>query len=416
MSSAKPLIDPEPAQSIVQLGRQAILNRDLTVHGYEILYRSAQHDSSFRVGADQMSSRSILNTFIEVGIDRVVGDHRAFVNLTRPFFTELPALPIEHDRLVLELLEDIEVDDALVEGVQKLRAQGYRIALDDYRFDPRWAPVLPHVDIVKVEVDDAQLPVIADAMGALREHGALLLAEKVEDRHQFDTLAELGFDLFQGFFFARPEIVEQPRLSNNASVILRLISRINDPDVHMAELVDLITHDPALSYKILRYVNSPASGILQEVRSIHQAVVLLGLGTIRAWTTLLAMSAFKDKPLELCNLALVRANVCERLARSAGLGDAHEAYTVGLLSILEALLDMPMEKLLAELKLPDQLTLAIVHRGGVYGSLLNCAIALERAKWDAADEIGLAAGELVEIYADSTEASFRTLHELAEMR
>ncbi|MEE4301357.1 MAG: HDOD domain-containing protein [Pseudomonadales bacterium] len=402
--------------SVVHIGRQAILDRELSVYGYEILYRSSTPDAAFRVGADQMSSRSILNTFMEVGIDRVVGDRKVFLNLTRPFFTELPALPVDADRMVLELLEDIEVDDRLIAGVTALRDKGYRIAIDDYRFEEKWEPILPLASIVKVEVDEETMPRMAGAMPRMREHDALLLAEKVETRAQFETLRELGFDLFQGFFFARPELVEQTRLSNNASVILRLISRINDPDVHMGELVELITHDPALSYKILRYVNSPASGILKEVRSIHQAVVMLGLGTIRAWTTLLAMSAFQEKPLELCNLALVRANMCERLSRETGSGDPHEAYTVGLLSILEALLDLPMERLLAELKLPDQISLAIAHRGGVYGAMLDGAMALERANWDVAERIGVSPDVLVEIYAASTEASFRTLKEIAQLR
>lgn len=398
-----------------RIGRQAIFDRSLAVYGYELLYRGPMPPDGSRPCGNLATSQTILDAFMELGIERLVADRHVFINLTRAFITGLPHLPFAPERVVLEILEDIEVDEELLHGAERLRKRGYTLAIDDYRMEPRWDPLIPSVRILKVEIDADTLARLPRCMRQLRASGALLLAEKVETREQYRLLHDLGFDLFQGFFFARPEIVEFRQLSNNQAVILTLISRIQDPEVSLHEIVALIAQDPALSFKVLRYVNSAASGRHREVASIQDAVALVGLNRIRAWATLLAMSSIQGKPLELCNIAMVRANVCERLSGDCGRGRPPEAYTVGLLSVLESLLDQSMESILDELVLPATVADALRTQAGTYGAMLRCALALEQCA-EVPDavvaELGASADRLSEIYLDSSAAAFESLAQL----
>jgi EAL and modified HD-GYP domain-containing signal transduction protein len=401
------------ACALTRVGRQAIFDRQLQVHAYELLYRRSTEDqTAVFTDGNMASSRTILDTFLDLGIERIAGPHRVFINLTRAFFTDLPPIPLDRRRIVLELLEDIEVDDLLISAVKTLHEQGYKLALDDFQFEDKWSPILPYVSVIKVEVKADNLEEIASRVPALRRYDARLLAEKVETREQYDHLHELGFDLFQGFFFARPNVVEGRRLSENQSVVMQLVSLVNDPYVTVGELCEVIVQDPALSYKILRAINSARLNVGRKIGSIHEAVVYLGLDRIRAWATLFALSGFDDKPIEVLNLGLVRANLCERISRITGSGGADECYTVGLLSILDALLDQPMETLLADLPLPQAFSDAIVHHAGPHGRALACALAMEQGRWDSAACMIADGDVLREAFMESTAAAFGILEEL----
>jgi EAL and modified HD-GYP domain-containing signal transduction protein len=365
-------VHPSPAPTI-RVGRQAIFDRQLQLYGYELLYRGPRESNG-----DRASSLTLLDAFLELGIERVVGPHRAFVNLTQRFFTELPPLPLAPGRMVLEILEDIPVDQALLDGLRALRGRGFQIALDDYQYEAKWEPVLPLVDIVKVDVPGAGWPAIEQQTAALRDRGLRLLAEKVETHQDYQRLHDLGFDYFQGFFFARPHTVTGRRMPENHAVLLRLLARINDPEVSIQELEALITQDPSLSYKVLRFINSAAVGLPRQIDSIRQAVVYMGLERIRGWATLLTLSGVEKRPQELILLGLVRAYQCETLLRLHGQGSPEKAYTVGLFSILDALLDLPMRDILGQLPLPAEVNAALLEHSGLYGKALNCALALEQ--------------------------------------
>lgn len=365
---------------LVQVGRQPILDRNLNTYGYELLYRENDRGPADMDG-DQATSRTLLNTVMEIGLQHIAGPHKVFVNLTRTFFTDLPPLPLDPEQLVLEILENIEVDDELVPGVQDLRKRGYHVAIDDYRFEPHWEPLLPLVSIIKVDILGLDLQAYRDQIHGLRKLGLILLAEKVESQSEYDLCRELGFDLFQGYFFARPNIVSGRRLAENQTVMLRLLAKINDPDVTIEQLEPLIAQDPKLSFKLLRYINSAGTGLPRQVESICQAVLFVGLNRLRAWATLFVMAARSDKPDEILSTALVRARLCESLCRALNLGTAEAGYTVGLLSILDALTDQPMSEVTAQLPLPTDITDALERQTGPYGTALECVLALERFDW-----------------------------------
>lgn len=398
----------EQAAETIQVGRQAIFDRDLEVFAYELLYRDAGGRCSI-VDGDQASSRTLLNAFMELGLERITGPHRAFVNLTRRFFVEMPDLPFEHDRVVLEVLEDVEVDEALLGGIRRLAEQGFDLAMDDYDFQPELTPILPLVRFIKVEITADNLERIAQRMPELRATGAKLLAEKVETSEQFDRLKDLGFDYFQGYFFARPNLVKADRVRESAAMVMQLLARLNDPDVPMDEVVQLVSQDPGLSFKVLRYVNSAAVGLRSKIESIQRAVVLMGIQRIRAWASLFAMAGMDGQPSEVLNLGLLRANLCERLCRLCGHGEPDTAYTVGLLSVLDAIMSRPMESLVDEMSLPESVKQAIVDHRGDYGEILASCLQLERGEWPTFACPNASRDEVIEAFAQSSESAFTTL-------
>ena len=389
------------------VGRQAIFDRNMSVYGYELLYRESDTGSVQISDGDLASSRVMLNAFMEMGLERIVGPHHAFINLTRSFFIDMPTIPFAKEQVVLELLEDLEVDDALIQSVADLAAQGYRLALDDYEFDPRWDPLLPYVSIIKVEVPAIDPNQLEQQVRNLRTHDVKLLAEKVETEEEHRLYHDQGFDYFQGYFFARPKTVTGQRLGENQLVIMQLLARLNNPNITVEELEELITKDAALSYKILRYINSAAMALPGKLDSIGQAIIYLGLRQIKAWANLIAMSRVENKPQELLYTALVRAYMCQQLIQKSGHSNPETAFTVGLLSALDLLLDAPLSEIVKELPVSDEIHSALLEKAGPFGEALACTLAYEFQHWEEAKFSKLDNHSICDIYLASTQQAFQ---------
>ena len=397
----------------IQVGRQAIFDRELEVFAYELLYRDAGGRCSFTDG-DMASSLTVLNAFMEIGLDRITGPYKAFINLTRPFFVDMPPIPFSRDRVVLEILEDVNVDEELLLGISSMAGHGFELAMDDYNFQPHLQPILPLVSYIKVEIQPGGMEELTRRMPELRATGARLLAEKVETAEQFEQLKALGFDYFQGYFFARPSIVRTDRVEEDSAMVVRLLARLNDPNVPMQEVIDLVSRDPGLSFKVLRYVNSAGIGLRSKVESIQRAVVLMGLARIRAWATLFAMAGLGNRPLEILNVGLLRANLCERLCRLCRSGTPETAYTVGLLSVLDLMLSQPLAGLMDQLPLSDEVKRAIVAHEGGYGQLLEAAVTLERNEWPHGLCADIEPAVVIEAYAASSASAFNAMELLRD--
>lgn len=369
-------------QAEVYIGRQPIFDRDLNVYAYELLFRRGGNSAGHLTDGTQATAEVIVNTFTEFGLDQVVGHHPAFINLTTDFILGKNPLPLPPDRVVLEVLEDVTVDAQLVQGVERLAGQGFTIALDDFVYDDKWLPLLRLCDIVKVEVPVLDEQRIREHLQILRKYPVKLLAEKIETREEFEHLKDLGFDLFQGYFLARPKTLRSTRIPSNQVNILRLIARLNKPGVNMDQLEDIIRTDVSISYKILRYINSASFSLPRKVESVRQAIVFLGMDAMKRWASLIAMSELHTSPSELFRLALVRARMCEHLAGARSLPNTDTYFTLGLFSALDALLGLPMAAVLNELPLDDELKSALLTHAGVMGGILQCTLAYEQPDWD----------------------------------
>ncbi len=375
------------------VGRQPIYDRALEVYAYELLYRKGNVNHATFSDGDLATTQLLINTFMEIGLENIVGSRPAFINITGDFFTGQYPLPMSHEQVVFELLETVEPTVEVINGVRGLVEQGYRIALDDYLLKRDTLPLLELASFVKLDVLTMPKDELARSVERLRRYDLMLIAEKVETPADYDACRELGFDLFQGYFFSYPDVIQTHTNTANRSVVIRLIAQLQDPSIDLREVETLIAQDVILSFRLLRYINCATFGLRREVDSIRQAIMLLGLATVRNWATLLLLSQFDDrKPRELMTIALIRARMCELLSVTDPRIDAGQAFTTGLFSLLDAMLDVPMENLLDQMPLSLPIKLALQSREGLLGTLLNDVVRYERGQWD-----GLAERDAVSI-------------------
>lgn len=364
--------------------RQPIFDRQQNVVAYELLFRHSDDNYSDVVDGDHASSHVLLNTFGSHKLESVIGKHKAFINFTRNLLLSPPDLP--RDKIVIEVLEDIRADDQVISGLESLKQAGYEIALDDFFINRDTKKMLRFANIIKVDVlalSDAQLIKYIKVLKPLK---LTLLAEKIEDYAMLEHCKKLGFDLFQGYFLCKPEIIRGVKISANRTAILRLISTLNNEDANYNEILAAVSSDTGLSYKILTLVNSAAIGLSRQIESLAQAVSLLGLDKIRNWGSFILMASNQNKPEELSVISLCRAKLCDYLGHHIGGREfAQKCFTVGLLSGLDSFLDMDMKDLIVELKLSESVENAILHGNGLEGMVLESVRHFERGAWEDID-------------------------------
>ena len=366
------------------IGRQAIYDKQLKVSAYELLSRSnAEHNEAF-VGernANHATTIVMLNALTEIGLQQLVGNHPAFINLTYDFLIGKCKIPDLRSQLVLEITEDIEVDEELIAAVKNLSDSGYMIALDDFVYHEKKLPLVEIADIIKIDILQLDEQGLREHVKKLREYDVRLLAEKVETQEEYDLCKELDFDYFQGYFFCKPNIVKSQRAPANRLTIINILAQLQDPNVQIEKLEELISQDLALSYRLLKYINSAAFALQRKVDSIHHAIVMLGLNTIRSLANLMLLSKIDDKPHELLVLAIIRARMCEELGSGIDAKMKDIYFTAGLFSVIDALMDSTMEDIVAQLPLAEILQHALLEQKGIVGEALKCCIAFERADW-----------------------------------
>jgi EAL and modified HD-GYP domain-containing signal transduction protein len=232
------------------VARQPICDAEGTVKAYELLFRASEHDGDFKDG-NLATSTVLLNTFVEIGLDRVVGSKKAFVNLTREFLIGEHPLPSRPDLLVVEVLEHIEIDEELIRGVQRLKRRGYTIALDDVAFRPELEPLLSVADIVKVDLRALPLEDLKEHCRQFRKWNVRLLAEKVETVEEFEVCRELGFELFQGYYISRPHVLQRVKSKTNKVVVLQLLNAMCSPQFSFSKLADIVKQDAGTLVPVL---------------------------------------------------------------------------------------------------------------------------------------------------------------------
>ena len=376
----------------VAVARQPILDRAEAIRGYELLYRGAGCASVAPEGA---TSNVIVRALADIGLDALVGDHKAWVNVTREFLLEVRPLPLPPERTVIELLEGQAVDEELLDVLGELRAAGFRIALDDFRFDPGWEALVAHADAVKLDIRQLRGAALGEAVERLRRPGLYLLAEKVETRAEYEHCRALGLDGFQGYFFAQPLLVEGGTVPTHQLAGLASLAQAGD-DATFEELERLISQDAGLAYKLVRLANSAHVGSRSAVSSVHGALTLMGTSNVRRWSMLLALAGLTDRPQHLLAIGLLRARQCELLARRPV--EPAVAFTVGLFSILPALAGMTMEALVGGLPFDEAVSGALLEHAGEEGALLAGVLAFERGDFEACGSFGIDLLEVAEVY------------------
>lgn len=364
------------------IGRQPIFDAGQNVIGYELLYRQQDQIQAMFVDGDQATSQVFINTFFEADLNKIVGNRQAFVNVTRNFLINRELLPPPTSQLVLEILENIEIDETVVAAVRELKQLGYLIALDDFIYHPELQALVNVANIVKLDVQALDDAALAKHVSILHRHPIKLLAEKIETPEMFDRCKHLNFDYYQGYFLCKPRILTGRRLPGNRVNIMRMMAELQNPEINVKGLEQLISQDPTMSFKLMRYINSANFALKNKVDSIHHAIVYLGEKEIRRWATLISLAGIDDKPTELITTALIRGKMCEQLAVTCGSLNQDSAFLIGLFSTLDAMMDQPLADLLNCLPLSPEIAAALLDHKGPYAPVLNSVIAYERAEWD----------------------------------
>ena len=365
------------------LARQPILNRGRELFAYELLFRSSLQNSCDGLNLE-MASTSILDTSFLIGFEKITAGHPMFINCPRDFLLRDYLSLFPPNSVVVEILESVKPDQEIVDVCRRLKQAGYTIALDDFVDSPEWAPLVEIAEIIKVDFRltdrQEQSAIVARYAGKKIR----MLAEKVETQEEFAADMQMGYSLFQGYFFCRPEMMQHHDLPASKLAYLELLHAATALEFDVQELALKIKHEPSLTFRLLRYLNSAAFGLRAEIHSVAHALSLLGERELRKWIAVVSVGVLADgKPDELMVVPLVRGRFCELLAPLAGMpGHASDLFLLGLLSVMDAILDKPLDSILAELPVRKEIKDALQAQTGLYWQLLEIAIAHERADWE----------------------------------
>jgi EAL and modified HD-GYP domain-containing signal transduction protein len=400
-SSTQINVDP---RNTAFVARQPILEQSGRLFGYELLYRDASQEEEEPVGDDLAAARVLSDTVLALGLDTLTGGLPAFVNLTRSLLMSEAGTLLPKASTVLELRNDLAVDEEMLEVCAGLHRQGYSLALDG--FDPRSdaARLLPYAKFVKMDVLSTSAEVMAALSGQLGPKGIRLVAEKVETTAAMQEARAWGCGLFQGYFFCSPTTFSAEAVPGRRPAYAGLLAAINEPNLTVNELEDLIKHDVSLCLRVLKCINSAAFGLRHEVRSIRQALLLLGINQIRKWASVWAVAGLNTGGAsEMVTMALVRARCCELVGvKTANAELGSQYFLLGLCSLFDAMLGRPMAEAIQELPLSSMLRAALLGEPNEARSVLDVIIAYERGEWDSA----IAGAELLGIGGDLIPASY----------
>jgi c-di-GMP phosphodiesterase len=369
----------------VVLARQPIFDADLKLSAFELLYRAVGEDGRPLDGG-KATATVLVAALADVGLHRLVGEQRAFLNVDREFLMAFQPLPLPADRVVLELVEGQEIDDEFVEVLTDLVRSGFTLALDNFDYRPEYKPLLRLAHIVKLDVQAVSAEQLAEDVSRLKEWGVEIIAEKVETREELERCRSLGISRFQGYFFERPELV-----SGRPTPTLRLgalATLLETEDEDFDALEELISHDVGISHKLLRLANSAYISPRSRIKSVRHALALIGGRTVRRWTALLMLAEARGHAHSLLVTALIRARACEMRAEREPAADADRAFTAGLFSVADALLDMELGEVVESLPFDDELSAALLDHTGPEGKILKAVLAYEHGRFDdaAADD------------------------------
>ena len=371
----------------VFLGRQPILDIQESIFGFELLFRKNEYINSANVDDDVYASfRTFLNILQEFRVNDIIGNNYAFINANHEVINSDAIEFVPKDKFVIEILENSVINEQLIDRVVYLKKQGYVFALDDFVLDKQYLDsfriLLDKVSYIKVDIKLIDINKLKSKINILKKTGAKLLAEKVETKEEFELFKQMGFDYFQGYYFAKPDILKTHSFDPSKLAILKIINMVSKGE-SIKSIVDMFKANPDLSYSLLRFLNSAAFSFMNKIGSIRHAITLLGTEQLRKWLLLLSYVS-KDKDVSrspLFQMSVIRAKVMENLLLKSNPYNpylAGSAFLTGALSLLPVLFNMPSEKILHELSLDEDISKAISDYDGILGKLLDFTVASEK--------------------------------------
>ena len=376
---------PDLADGLRYVARQPILDLHGRVHGYELLFRSGP-EAVFR-GDGDLATRTMLDNTVIFGLEILTGGLPAFVNCTADALTGQLVHVLPPSMTVLEILENLEPTPSLVAACRKLKASGFRLAMDDFVWQPKFQPLVELADYIKVDFTLSGPLERKKLIQKLNGYAVALLAEKIETQQEYRQACDEGFTLFQGFYFCRPVLLENHKVPVNRLSHIEILQLLRGDSIDLRKLTRLLKRDASLTYRLLRLVNSPVCAIRQEVRSIQAALLAVGEDVFRRIATLAIASELNaGQPAEVLRMAFVRGRFCELAAELCAL-DPTEQYLLGMLSLLPAMLRRPMAELTPALALRHEILQALQGANLPESSLLQWLVCHEHGDWAACDAV-----------------------------
>lgn len=391
----------------VYLARQPIFTRDKSIFAYELLFRGGMANYFPDIDGNSATSRVLSSTFFSSDIEHITGGKRAFINFTQELLGMKIPLMFPPSITTVEVLEDVIPDDTIIASCKEMSSKGYLIALDDFEYETSLQPLIHLADFIKIDFMKSSAEEIHDYVTRLSGTGAKFLAEKVETYEEFQMALDLGFTYFQGYFFSKPQVMQETDIPALKINLLQIMTEANKNDFRVNELQKLIERDVGISYKLLRYLNSPFFRRRNEISSIKHALIMLGEQGIKRFLSVIILAELSnDKPDELLKSSVVRAKMCESLAARKGTGtDPAEFFTLGLFSLIDAILDSDMETVLKKLPLSEEIKRALLKKDNRLSGYLKLTESYEQGDWESAayfaSAIGIDMDDLPAIYFEA---------------
>ena len=371
----------KPSQILRYVARQPILTADEKVYGYELLFRDGVADY-FRNPNIEAAARSTLDTSLLMGLDVLCDGRRAFINCTRDVLLNDYITLLPPTQVVIEVLETVPPDEQVVAACQRLQGAGYFIALDDFAADDPRDSLSTYADLIKVDIRSTPPEQWAGMVKRYKSKQCHMLAEKVETREEFQSAHKAGFSYFQGYFFRRPELMQAREIPSNRLNYMRLMQALSRPELDPRELENAIKGEASLCYRLLRYLNSAAFGFRSEIKSIRHALAIMGERDVRRWLRLVAtLSAGQNKPSDLVLSAMVRARFCELLGTKVQHGGP-DLFLIGLLSMMDAILEMPMDVVLEGISVDHETKSLLLGNPSPLSPIYGLMLAQEAGDWE----------------------------------
>lgn len=390
------------------VARQPIFDALQRVYGYELLFRSGLDNYFDQSDPDQATLKVINHAMLVFGFNAITRTSKAFINFTRDLILQKVVSLLPKDQAVVEILENVTVDDALIQACRELKEQGYLLVLDDF-IENGFEPLIELADIIKVDFMSTGPAQRLAWVEKYAPRGIKLLAEKVETREEFEQAIEMGFSYFQGYFFSKPVILSRKDIPGFKLNYLQMLQEINRPEVDIEQIDQIIKRDQALCYKLLRYIDSAQFAWRSKISSIKQALILLGDANIKKWVNLVVLTSMAaDKPLELVTCSVVRGRFFESLAAVLQKPDrALDFFLMGMFSFIDAITGRPLDETLAEISLAEDIAQALLGGKNALAPLLELGQACEKAQWEKiarlAQQLEISEADVFVSYADAVE-------------
>jgi len=370
--------------------RQPILDIQGKTYAYELLYRSSLEQGFSPIEDDRSATAQVLvNSLNLIGLKNILGNALAFINIDEQFLMDEMVFSVPKDVFVLEILETVIINEAVIERIKELKSKGYSFALDDAdcskEYILNFQPVFEYIDILKLDITLVEEKRLPQFLALFKKFDLKILAEKVETQEEFDKYKTFGCDLFQGFFFARPDIIENKRLDPEHILIIDLIQKLQKEN-NVDDICHSFEQNVALTLQLLRFINSAAFSFKSSIKSIRQAIVLLGPNQLKSWLLLISYAnpSTGPKGLEnpLLHLAQTRSNMMQTLTKAIYKEKCNNTYLdkaafIGLLSLVEALFQTPMKTILLELNVDEEIMQTLILHTGEFGTIFQLVIAVE---------------------------------------